>query len=106
MRKRALVIAAATALISLAAVESASAVVITQTQTVSNGFTTCRTVRQTALGPLGSAFAVRPGLPIKLRWCWIWRWRIGIRRIRWWQWWRPKSTCISNHVQRAEKPRT
>jgi hypothetical protein len=55
MRKRALVIAAATALISLAAVESASAVVITQTQTVSNGFTTCRTVRQTALGPLGSA---------------------------------------------------
>jgi hypothetical protein len=54
MRKRALVIAVATALISLAAVESASAVVITQTQTV-NGFTTCRTVRQTAVGPLGSA---------------------------------------------------
>jgi hypothetical protein len=55
MRPRFLAVVAASAVLSLAAVESASAVVITQTKTDSNGFTTCRAVRQTAIGPLGSA---------------------------------------------------
>jgi hypothetical protein len=55
MCTRFLAVVAASAVLSLAAVESASAVVITQTKTISNGFTTCRAVRQTAIGPLGSA---------------------------------------------------
>src|ERR1700749_3137823 len=54
MRPRFLAVVAASAVLSLAAVESASAVVITQTKTVSNGFSTCRAVRQTAISPLGS----------------------------------------------------
>jgi hypothetical protein len=53
--RKALAIAAATALLSLTAVESASALVVSQTRVVSNGFTTCRVSRQTAIGPFGAA---------------------------------------------------
>src|SRR5262245_16527849 len=52
---RALAVLAATSVLSFAAVGSASAVVITQTKTVSDGFTTCRFVKQTNAGPFGSA---------------------------------------------------
>jgi hypothetical protein len=54
MRARILAVLAASAVLSLA-VEAASAEVITETKTVSDGFTTCRAVKQTQNGPLGSS---------------------------------------------------
>jgi hypothetical protein len=56
MRNRILAIAAAGALLTLTAVSSASAqVVTTQSRIVSDGFTTCRIDRQTAAGPFGAS---------------------------------------------------
>jgi hypothetical protein len=55
MCARIFAVLAASAVLSLAAVESASAEVITQTKTVSDGFTTCRAVKQTQIGPFGSS---------------------------------------------------
>jgi hypothetical protein len=56
MRNRILAIVAASAFISLTAVGTASAdVVVSSSKVVSNGFTTCRSTRQTDIGPLGSA---------------------------------------------------
>ena len=54
MRARIFAVLAASAVLSLA-VETASAEVITQTKTVSDGFTTCRAVKQTQTGPFGSS---------------------------------------------------
>ena len=60
MRIRVLAIAlAATATLSAAAIKSAAArTVITQSRTLSNGFTTCRFIKQTAIGDFGG-FAQR-----------------------------------------------
>jgi hypothetical protein len=56
MRNRILAIGAASALFSVIAVGSASAqVVLSQSGVVSNGFTTCRVARQTAIGPFGAS---------------------------------------------------
>jgi hypothetical protein len=55
MRAQILAVLAASAALSLVAVETASAEVITETKTVSDGFTTCRAVKQTQNGPLGSS---------------------------------------------------
>jgi exo-beta-1,3-glucanase (GH17 family) len=56
MRNRCLAIVAASALLTLTAVGTASAqVVVSSSRIVSNGFTTCRLSRQTDIGPLGSA---------------------------------------------------
>ena len=56
MRIRSLAIVATSALLTLTAVGTASAqVVTTQSRIVSDGFTTCKTVRQTASGPQGSS---------------------------------------------------
>jgi hypothetical protein len=54
MRAQIFAVLAASAVLSLA-VETASAQVITETKTVSDGFTTCRAVRQTQNGPFGSS---------------------------------------------------
>src|SRR6476619_4773980 len=56
MRNRSLAIFATSALLTLTAVGTVSAqVVTTQSRIVSDGFTTCKTVKQTASGPQGSS---------------------------------------------------
>ena len=56
MRVRSLAIVATSALLTLTAVGTASAqVMTTQSRIDSDGFTTCKTVKQTSSGPLGSS---------------------------------------------------
>jgi hypothetical protein len=56
MRIPSLAIVATSALLTLTAVGTASAqVVLSQTRVVSNGFETCRSSRQTEIGPFGAA---------------------------------------------------
>ena len=65
MRKT-LAIVAATVLLSLTGVESASALVVSQTRVVSNGFTTCRVFSPDSDWPLSSSLAVRACVPFQL----------------------------------------
>ncbi len=107
MRKRALVIAVATALISLAAVESASAVVITQTQTSVTALRLAAPFDRPLLAhwarrrsPPGSADQTSVALDLAVA-DWDWAASVVVDLVVAVS----TSTCISNHAQRAEKPR-